>query len=370
MTAQYTYLATDLVTDTVIGELPVNNVSLDCQLNSAGHMSSGLKLDDPRIDNNELLARTTPGKTAFWAYRENTIVWGGIVLTREYQSDGKSLSLTGQTFECYPFRRFPRSILGTSTMNYSLGQGATIDALWQLMQSAPQTSINVQRATLPLVDPATTLTVNGYDLSTSFGALMNSVAELSGGPDWTVRWMENGDGTPFKQLAVGTPLGNSIDNTQLVVDYPGTDANYVYTENSSAGANVWWATGDGDPSTQVVGQATDGNSLASGWPMWESVNSYQGVTDQTTINSHASSDLFSLPQPLITHAMALFGNAWPPFGSYQMGDYAVVNILDPRFPQGVQIPLRVIGWTIQPPDEGSGTEQVQLVFDESTGSGG
>src|ERR1700760_3198895 len=148
MTAQYTYLATDLVTDTVIGELPVNNVSLDCQLNSAGHMSSGLKLDDPRIDNNELLARTTPGKTAFWAYRENTIVWGGIVLTREYQSDGKSLSLTGQTFECYPFRRFPRSILGTSTMNYSLGQGSTIDALWQLMQSAPQTSINVQRATL------------------------------------------------------------------------------------------------------------------------------------------------------------------------------------------------------------------------------
>ncbi len=370
MTAQYTYLATDLVTDTIIGEIPANNVSLDCQLNSAGHMSAGIKMDDPRIDNNELLARTTPGKTAFWAYRENTIVWGGIVLTREYQSNGKSLTLTGQTFEVYASRRFPRSIIGTNTTSYALGQGATINALWKLMQSLPQTSINVQPiANLPIVDPATTLTVNGYDLSTSFGDLITSVTQLKNGPDWTIKWLQNPDGSPYKQLAVGTPLGNSIDNTQLVFDYPGIDANYAFTENGSSGANVWWATGEGDPTAQVVGQATDGNSLASGWPMWESVNSYAGVTDQTTINSHAASDLFSLPLPLITHAFAVMGNAWPPFGSYQMGDYLISNVTDARFPQGQTDFLRVIGWTIQPPDEGQGTEKVQLVFDVPTGGG-
>lgn len=368
MTAQYTYLATDLITDTVIGELPVSNVSLDCQLNTAGNMSSGFKLDDPRIDNNELMARTVPGKTCFWAYRDNTIVWGGIILSREFQSDGKSVSLTGQTFECYANRRFPRGVLGTASQSLSSGQAAMINTLWLQLQSIPGGNINVQQARIPGSDPATTLTVNGYDLSTSYGDLIKSVTQLSDGPDWRVGWFQNSDGTPYKQLIVGTPIGRTIDFTDLVVDYPGSIANYVYTENASSGNNTWYATGDGDPTTQVVGVAVDGNNLASNYPIWEGVNSYSGVTDQGTIDAHAASDLFSLSLPLVTHAVSLTGIALPPFGSYQMGDYIVCNILDSRFPQGTTFSDRVIGWSIQPPDEGQGTEQIALVFDQATGA--
>lgn len=367
MTAQYNYLVTDLVTNTVLGELPVNNVSLDCQLNSAGNMSAGCRLSDKRIDSDELIARTIPGKTAFWTYREDQIVWGGILLSREYQSSGKALSLTGQTFECYASRRFPRSVIGTAIQSKSMGQSAMIDYLWKQLQAPAGGYIGVQAANLPMVDPNTTLTINGFDLSTSYDDLIKSVTQLSDGPDYTITWIEDGNGLPLKQLVVGTPIGNPVGLADLEVDYPGPIKNYVYTENSSSGNNWWWATGDGSGTTQTTGQAIDGNSLASGYPIWEGVNNYSGVTQQGTITAHAVSDLASHPVPTVSHAIELAGESFPMFGSYGMGDYLVAHITDPRFKSGFTFKVRAIGWSIQPPDEASGTETISVVFDESTG---
>ena len=369
MTAQYTYLATNLVSGTILGELPVNNVSLDSQLNSAGHMSAGMRMDDPRVDNVELLARTTPGKTAFWAYRENQIVWGGIMLTREYQSSGKSLTLTGQTFECYASKRFPRSVIGTAVQNLSMGQCAMIDYLWQQLQSIPHGTIGVVPANVPMVDPTTTLSINGWDLSTSYSDLINRVTTLNAGPDWTIVWNQDGSGNPYAQLVVGAPIGNPVGATDLVVDYPGPIANYVYTENASSGNNQWWSSGDGTGTTQLTGLATDSNSLSSGYPLYEGVNSYSGVTNQVTADAHASADLKNYPMALITHAVQLKGDVFPQFGSYGLGDYVVCNVTDPRFSTGSVFKVRAVGWSVQPPDEGQGTEKVQLVFDEATGGG-
>jgi hypothetical protein len=370
MTAQYTYLATDLVTNAILGELPVNNVSLDCQLNSAGNLSAGMRLSDPRLENDDAIARTEPGKTAFWAIRENTVVWGGCILSREYQSDGKSVSLTGQTFECYAARRFPQDVIANAIQNLSLGQGATIDYLWSQLQSCANGSIGVAPANVPLVDPATTLTITGSDLSTSYGDLITSVTGLAGGPDYTIAWGIDQNGNLTKQLVVGTPIGNALGATDLTIDYPGPVKNYTYTENSSSGSNRWYAVGDGGTTTAVMGVSTDENSLASGYPLWCGVNNYSGVTVQSTINAHSASDLASSPMPLVTHAAELAGNGFPEFGSYGMGDYVVVNITDPRFKGGFTFNVRAIGWSIQPPDEGQGVETINLVFDESTGSGG
>lgn len=369
MTAAYNYLVTDLVTGTVLGELPVNNVDLDCQLNSAGNMSAGCRLSDKRIDSDELIARTTPGRTAFWTYRENQIVWGGILLTREYQSNGKSLSLTGQTFECYAARRFPRSVLGTTTLFMSAGQQEMINLLWQQLQSVTHGNIGVMLAPFPMVDPTTTLNVNGYDLSTSYNDLITSITQLTGGPDWTIAWTEDGNGLPQKQLVLGAPIGNPVGFADLEVDYPGPIKDYVYTENSSSGNNMWWATGDGTGATQTTGQAIDTNNLNSGYPIWEGVNNYSGVTAQSTINAHAATDLATFPVPLVTHAIELAGESFPEFGSYGMGDYVVANVTDPRFKSSATFDVRAIGWSIQPPDEDSGTETISIVFDEATGGG-
>ena len=368
MAAHNTYLATDLVSNKILGELPVNNVALNCQLNKPGNMNAGMHLDDKRVPNDELLARTTPGKTAFWVYREDQIVWGGIILSREYQSNGKSMTLTGQTFEVYATRRYPRLILGKTTQVLTLGQVAAIDYLWHQLQNITAGNIGVNGlATLPSIDALVQLTINGYDLSTSYDDLIQSVVTQSAGPDYTIAWYEDETGLPQKQLVVATPIGNPVGQTDLTVDYPGPVADYIYTENSSSGNNQWWAVGDGEGAAAIVGSAGDPISRASGYPIWEGVNSYTGVTDQGTITNHAISDLTSLPVPIVTHHVDLLGAAFPEFGSYGLGDYVVANVTDPRFPVGNTFKVRAIGWTIQPPDEGQGTEQVALVFDESTG---
>jgi hypothetical protein len=371
MAAQYTYLATDLVTNKIVGELPVNNVSLDAQLNSAGNMTAGGHLDDPRIDNDDFIARTEPGRTAFWAYRENQIVWGGIIWSREWQSNGKSLTITGQTFESYAARRYPRSWLGTAVLNLDQGQCSIIDGLWAGMQSVTNGNIGVLGYGIySPSDVVRQLTVNGWDLSQSFDDYIQSILTFSDGCDYTITWQTDTHGLPIKQLVVQPRIGNPVGVTDLVVDYPGAVSDYVYNENASNGANQWWAVGDGTDAATTVGVATDSGTLGSGWPLLESVNNYSGVTDSTTINSHASSDLQSLPMPLVTHNADIAGQGFPQFGSYGMGDYVVVNVIDPRFPEGNQFAVRAIGWTIQPPDEGQGTETVTLVFDEATGGGG
>jgi hypothetical protein len=368
MTAQYTYLATDLVSNAILGELPVNNVSLDCQLNQAGNMSAGGKLSDRRIGDDEFIARTVPGRTAFWAIRENQVVWGGIILSREYQSNGKSLTLTGQTFECYAYRRFPRAVIGkTVTQKLSMGRCAMINYLWGQLQSTQGGSIGVLDAAVPSVDPVTALTVNGYDLSTSNGNYIDSLTHLSDGPDWTIAWGIAPNGSPFKQLQVGVPIGNTIDLTDLEVDYPGSVMNYTYTENASEGANQWWGVGNGSGPGTVEGSATDWNNVDSGYPLWEGVNNYDGVTATATASAHAASDLQQHPMPQTTHAATFAGGTKPQFGSYGLGDYCIFNVKDERFPTGQQIKVRVIGWTIQPPDEGQGVESINPVFDEPTG---
>jgi hypothetical protein len=372
MVAHYTYLATDLVSNKILGELPVNNASLDCQLNKAGSMSAGMRLSDKRIPDDELIARTVPGRTAFWTYRENAIVWGGIVLSREYQSGSKSLVLTGQTFECYPVRRYPRYVIGLKTQVLNLGQVAAVNYLWNQLQSITNGSIGVapiDPAVLPANDAAVQLTINGYDLATSYDDLIQTIVTLKSGPDYTIDWFEDGSGNPQKQLVCATPIGNPIGLTDLTVDYPGPVVAYVYTENASVGNNQWWAVGDGDGAAAAVGSAGDPNALTSGYPLWEGVSTYSGVTVQSTIDAHAQSDLSALSLPLVTHQVNLEGTAFPVFGSYGMGDYVAVNVVDPRFPKGFTFYVRAIGWTINPPDEGQGTEQITLVFDEATGGG-
>ena len=370
MVAQYTYLATDLVTNTILGELPVNNVSLTCQLNQAGNMQAGGHLDDPRITNDDFLACTTPGRTAFWAYREDQIVWGGMILSRQYNSDGKALTLTGQTFEAYATRRFPRYTIGLTTLSWNYLTTQTIDQLWSQLQGVPGGSIGVQHMNgYPANDVATALTINGYDLATSYDDIIQSIVGLSNGPDYTIGWSQDSSGNPSKQLICGLPIGNPVGMTDLVVDYPGPVMDYLYNENASSGNNVWWATGDGDAASQTQGQAVDQNSLNSGYPVFEGVNNYSGVTDQPTINAHAASDLANFPIPLITHNVDLKGDVFPEFGSYGMGDYVVVNVTDPRFSAGFTFNVRAIGWTIQPPDEGQGTEKITLALDEASASG-
>jgi hypothetical protein len=373
-TPVYTYLATDLVSNTVLGELPLTGVTIDAQLNSAGNLAGTANLDDTQISNDEFIARTIPGKTAIWVYRNDQIVWGGIIWTRTWATVGKSFSITGQTFESYATKRFPRSWLGVSTFQYSQsGQCFIINNLWQQLQSVQYGNIGVLlQSTFPSDDILRDLVIDGFDLGTSFDSVIQTLLGFSDGPDYTITWSEDGNGNPVKQLMVWPKIGSQISTTQLEFDYPGNVKDYTLVESAASGANQWWAVGSGSDASTAVGEAIDSASLTSGWPLLESTNAFSDVTDIGTLNSYANTDLSAAPAPQETISVDLAGNSMPEFGTYAMGDYFVLNAVDPRFPLGITLTRRTIGWSVTPPDTGNGVEQVALVIDDTitTDTGG
>jgi hypothetical protein len=365
---QYTFLTTDLITNRVLGEIPVSGVTLDCQLNTPGNMSANANLDDPRISNSDFIACTIPGRTSFWAYRGGKIVWGGIIWSRQWTTQGKAFALTGQTFESYALRRFPYSWQGTNIVTYTNGQCFIINDLWAKLQGVKYGNIGVMPAqpTPSLLDVQRIVEVDGFDLSTSVDDIIQSLVAFNNGPDYTITWPTDANGLPLKQLVLGVQLGNPISQTDLSLDFPGgTVQNYVFLENAAAGNNLWYATGSGSDASQVVGTATDLTTLTAGYPLLEGVDTANtDVSDVPTLQAYAAADLTALPVPYKTLSATLNGTKFPMFGTYNLGDYVNMHMVDGRFPQGVTHHRRVTGWTITPPDSANGVEQVTLVLSD------
>lgn len=393
-TPQYTYLCTDLVSNKVLGELPVlaGGTSFDLQFNSPGNFSCTVGLDDPVVSNDFLIGNTIPGRTSVWAYREDRIVWGGIIWTRVYNSPAasspRSLQLTAQTFDTYAARRYPRDVWGKKTHTYKRGQCAIINSLWTKMQGVPHGDIDVAPAaadSLPKNDPIRTLVVKGDDMSSTFADVIGKLLSFSNGPDYVIEWREDGFGLPRKRLRLGNQLGRYLTafsvggrtgQPSLVVDYPdGSVLSYTYTENAASGANKWWVVGSATGAIQsastrtsatVIGSATNNKSLRAGWPLLEQAVSDNGTTNLEALNDRAMQKLSHRPTPLVTHTINLDGTELPEFGTYELGDWFGVNISDARFPSGITFTKRVVGWSVSPPDTNAGVETVSLVYDEPT----
>jgi hypothetical protein len=378
MAAVYTYLAQDIMTGTILNELPLHGVNFDRQLNKAGNLGGSSSLDNGRLSNDDLLEATTPGRTAVYAYREDKIVWSGIIWSRWYQSQGKALQFSAQTWESYAYKRIFRGD-GKTKVTITDTQCRIIQTLWTDLQwSDPRANIGVLGAdTFPSGDVTRTYVFDPYSFDT-YGSTIDDITDnFDDSAEFYIRTYEDGFGNPVKQLVFGYPrVGSIVDFTNFVLDYPGNILNYYYTENASEAANRAFATGDGsgdasdqgDSSVVVWGVAEDTSSTTAGYPLLDSVTSHSGVTAQATIDAHARSDLAAKPVPTISHTFEIDPVQDPVFGTYGLGDDARIQIQDPRFEDGLDDVVRVVGWTVQP-GESDSPETVSLVLQEDETAG-
>lgn len=368
--AVYTYVAQDLLSRVILNELPLHGVTFDRQLNKPGNFNASANLDNDRLSNNDLMAATVPGKTAVYVYRGDNIVWGGILWSRTYQSQGKSVQITGQTWESYAYRRIFNPLTGFQ-VTLTQPQCNLIQTLWTDLQwSDPRANIQVYGAQrFPVGDVTRSITYNPYDFKT-YGVYIDDICDnFNDSPEFTIENYEDANGIPSRQLIFGYPrLGAVAGFSNLIIDYPGNILNYYWTENAADGTNRAFATGDGDGSAVVWGSAEDTNNLSSGWPILEDTVSHSGVTVQATINNHAAADLAAKPMPKVTHTFELKADVSPIFGSYGLGDDAVVQIQDSRFPDGMNTVVRTVGWSVTP-SESDNTEAVTLTLQEDATAG-
>lgn len=100
----YRYFTADLLTNSIIAEVPFKGVSYERSLKSAGSFSGSIAVLDATAAYN-LYDSTLPGRTALYVVRNNVCVWGGIIWSRSYNAISKELSVSGSEFTSYLHHR-------------------------------------------------------------------------------------------------------------------------------------------------------------------------------------------------------------------------------------------------------------------------
>ena len=102
--AVYRYFTADILSNSVIAEIPLKSVSYERAIKGAGDFSGKI----PVIDGNaalNLYESTMPGKTAVYVVRNNVCVWGGIIWSRSYNAKQRVMTINGSEWTSYFYHR-------------------------------------------------------------------------------------------------------------------------------------------------------------------------------------------------------------------------------------------------------------------------
>jgi len=102
--ADYRYYVADILTNTVITEIPFSGVNYERALSKAGSFSGEIPVIEA-TQNLNLYESTMPGKTALYVLRNGVCVWGGIIWSRSYSPSTKTLTVDAQEWISYLYHR-------------------------------------------------------------------------------------------------------------------------------------------------------------------------------------------------------------------------------------------------------------------------
>lgn len=347
----YTYLFTDLRTNRVLAELPMQNVNYENKLSGIGDASGSLKIN-PETRRLNIRPATSGGKTGWYILRDGQPVWGGIVWKRQYSSDNRTVSITGKTFESYFNKRFQNQT------KYFANNDQLDIARWLVTNNGSAQAILVDvssAASTRLRERA----MFYYEFKTTGNELFD-LANLIDGFDLNVVLGLDTDGSIYRKLEFWYPYaGVSKQNTTLLFDYPGVIANFTLTEDAEAGGNEIWALGTGEGTEQVTTVSRDNDEINAGWPLLQESRSYKTVVKPSTLQQHSDADLARLNIPVTVLEMQIKPNQDPVFGSYGLGDWARIRLEDDFLTPSVDMYARITAIKVAV-DTTSGIEQITL----------
>jgi hypothetical protein len=100
LTPEYRFMVTDLLTNKILGELPLEGVSYTRAIKGAGALSGSIQ-SPAMLSNSDIYENTMPGRTGLYVLRNNQCVWGGIVWSRSYSANSKKLDIDASEFTSY-----------------------------------------------------------------------------------------------------------------------------------------------------------------------------------------------------------------------------------------------------------------------------
>jgi hypothetical protein len=342
----YRVLFTDLLTGLVNAEIPVTNVALTRQINSAGTCSFNVLISDTFSDNYNIVNGTNPGRTQVWVDRDGVLVFGGILWNRTYNSTSQHLSLTVQEFESY----FAHRVITTTQVFNNVDVFTIVQTLVNQAQSATGGNIGVVVPT-NTAGVTATKTYYSYELRSVLSAIQD-LAKANNSFDFAITYAYDGGGTPVKTLSLGSPrLGTAYSSSNLsapVFEFPaGNIIEYEYPEDGSQLANTIYAVGAGSNEGKLIATSSDSTKITAGWPLLETTGNYADIADTTLLGNLAAGQLKAVSTPPVTLKLVVNPNIDPVYGKYNLGDDCRVRIRDDRFPNGIDTTYRIMAITLQ-----------------------
>ena len=101
MATTYRYLFVDLLSNTIIGELPLTGVGFTQQLNQPGTFQGHLLLSGVNANKYNVDLATIPAYCGLYVDRDEVLVWGGVIWGRSYNSNSQILTFNAQEWISY-----------------------------------------------------------------------------------------------------------------------------------------------------------------------------------------------------------------------------------------------------------------------------
>lgn len=345
----YRFLLCDLVTGRVLDELPI-------RIGSSGltRVLSGIGSGTLELLTVESGGAGAPACPSNWSQTilpwrslivvtegpEERIVWGGVPTNRPRTLDSV-VSFPCVTVEAYLARRYVPDMAF-----YFVDQTLIARDLAAVTNTA---GIGLEFD----CPPSGVLRERAYSNDEDGKVLerLDQLAAVIDGFEWTVdlQWGDTKHSLVRKIFRTGYPqLGRITPDPDHVFELPGAVTGIASEEPWTEGeaATHVTATGDADGPARMSNPAIDTDRETAGWPRLEERSSFQGVTEKTTLDSHARAlaDVLFGGQHVVTVVQR--SDEAPTVAQLTLGDSARIKVDLPHLV--IDEVWRVVGWKLTP----------------------
>ena len=375
MATQYRYLFADLVTNNILAELPLTNVSFTQALNTPGSFQGTILGSDVREGGYDIAGSTIPARTAIYVDRDGVLIWGGILWLRTWDSDTQHFSFQAREFGSYfERRRITSDFMGGDQALAYLNEDQLFVAqdLMNIAQSQAGGDIGI-------IVPNN---VSGIDVTRVYYAyefkdVWDAIKDLSNqqdGFDFNIDVAYDVNLNPSKYAQTAYPQrGTPFDPTNpaaLTFEFPGNIVAYEWPDDGSVVANEMYGIGPQSNEAKIIATAAAPiDQSAAGYPLLEDTVSYTDQYDPDLLYQQTLGEVTAKQIPVVTPKIVVPAYADPVLGSYKTGDEILLRITDDRFPNngagfGLSQIFRIVALSVQPGEDGP--ERVTLTLTDPT----
>lgn len=354
----YRYYFEDLTTGIFLDELPgMYGTYMSAHLSAPGDWTGTIRADSDYRSPQDILDVTMPGRTIVWCERDGQVIWGGIVWSRTYQSDGRTYQLQARTFDAYLSKDYCDADLSIGP-DYKVNIVRNIfSRAFEIGANAPVGMLDVPGAVANDGGATYTKTFVGND----YTVWMDVVNEYTrGGVEYRIRYSKGIGGrhaaVEFGRWDLGSTWMLGVPSTpgtpRLVFQYPGEIAKYWWAESAADAVNVLAGIGKANDASTPRAVVTNDSSLAGGYPRFRKRFTFSETESSTILTQTLNALRDVVAPPIVNPTLVLQlgpDTVDADFGNWGLGDYFDYVLNDPyRFPKVRTGCTRVVGWALTP----------------------